>query len=133
MGQHSSFLSWFQFPLLCQYYFLIYCLITFLAHDCELNFVDISKAALKVKEKPDKVFYKGNPFLTGVFTNNTTFIACGYDKVPFLFKKGSKGSWEFEKILDDGITKEKEAQIGKGSFEASLNIYKKQETQKGSS
>jgi hypothetical protein len=82
-----------------------------------LNFVDVSKAAQKVKAKPDKVFYKGNPFLNGVFTNDSTFIACGFDKVPFLFKKGKSGSWEFVKILDEGIDKEKEAQIGKGSFE----------------
>lgn len=79
------------------------------AHDCELNFVDISKAAQKVKEKPDKVFYKGNPFLTGVFTNDSAFIACGFDKVPFLFKKSKSGTWEYIKILDEGINKEKEA------------------------
>jgi hypothetical protein len=35
----------------------------FLAHDCELNIIDVSEAAQKVKAKPDKVFYKGNPFL----------------------------------------------------------------------
>jgi hypothetical protein len=31
-----------------------------------------------------------------------TYIACGFDKVPFLFKKGSNG-WTFTKIIDDGI------------------------------
>lgn len=60
-----------------------------------------------MKEKPDKVFYKGNPFLNGVFANEDTFIACGYDKVPFQFKKGKGGKWEFQKILDEGISKVK--------------------------
>ena len=40
----------------------------FVAHDCELNFVDVSKAAEKVKAKPEKVFYKGNPFLKGILS-----------------------------------------------------------------
>ena len=63
----------------------------------------MSKAAQKVKEKPEKIFYKGNPFLTGTFANESTFIACGYDKIPFLFKKDGKGSWAFTKYLDEGI------------------------------
>ena len=37
-----------------------------------MNFIDVSKAALKVKEKPEKVFYKGNPFLKGIFINEDT-------------------------------------------------------------
>ena len=55
----------------------------------------MSKAAQKVKEKPDKVFYKGNPFVNGIFTKEDTFVACGYDKVPFVFKKGKDGAWSF--------------------------------------
>ena len=73
-----------------------------------MNFIDVSKAAQKVKEKPDKVFYKGNPFLNGIFLNNNTFIACGFDKVPFVFKKNG-GSWNFVKYLDEGINQAKEA------------------------
>lgn len=87
-----------------------------IAHDCELNFVDVSKAAQKVKEKPEKVFYRGNPFLNGIFLNETTFIACGFDKIPFLFKK-SGNTWNFEKHLDEGANQVKEAQIAKGSFD----------------
>jgi len=79
----------------------------FIAHDCELNFVDVSKAAQKVKEKPEKVFYKGNPFLNGLFLNPDTFIACGFDKVPFLFKRSS-GAWNFVKYLDEGVNQVKE-------------------------
>lgn len=80
---------------------------TYAAHDCELNFIDVSQAAQKVKSKPDKVIYKGNPFLQGIFANDSTFIACGYDKVPYLFKL-SGGNWTFVKSLDDGINKVKE-------------------------
>jgi hypothetical protein len=61
-----------------------------------------------VKAKPEKVFYKGNPFLNGIFVNDSTYIACGFDKVPFLFKKNS-GSWSFVKYLDEGINQVKEA------------------------
>lgn len=76
-------------------------------HDCELNFVDVSKAAEKVKVKPDKVFYKGNPFLHGIFISDSAYICCGYDKVPYLFKKDGKGKWVFDKILDEGMKKER--------------------------
>lgn len=85
----------------------------------------MSRAAEKVKEKIDKIVYKGNPFLTGFFTNNTTFIACGYDKVPYVFKKDTNGKWKQNIILDEGISTPKEAQIGKGSFEQSLMTFKK--------
>lgn len=76
--------------------------------------MNLSEAANKVKGKVDKVFYKGNvlqgiliaignPFLTGLFTNDSSFIACGYDKVPFVFKKNSSSDWTFSKILDEGF------------------------------
>ena len=88
-----------------------------IAQDCELNFVDVSKAADKVKEKPDKLLYKGNPFLNGIFTNENTFIGCGYDKVPFIFKKGATGKWEFSDHLDKGLNTVRKTLISKGSFE----------------
>lgn len=69
-------------------------------HDCEINFVDVSKGASAGKEKPDKVLYKGNPFLCGAFVNATTYVACGFDKVPFLFKKTPTG-WQFTRHLDE--------------------------------
>jgi hypothetical protein len=69
-----------------------------------------------VKAKPDKILYRGNPFLTGVFTNETTFVACGFDKTPFLFKKNGT-EWAFVSHLDAGFAVLKAAQIAKGSFE----------------
>ena len=108
--------------------------LSYATHDCEINFVDVSKSASgSGKEKPDKVLYKGNPFLTGTFLNSTTYIACGYDKVPFLFKKNASGSWAFVKYLDDGMIKEKQAQIAKGSFEQSQVFFKRSESEKSTS
>jgi WD40 repeat protein len=98
----------------------------FATHDCEVNFVDISKGPGS-KDKPDKVLYKGNPFLCGQFINSSTYVACGYDKVPFLFKKNAKASWDFTRYLDDGINQVKAAQIGKGSFEQSKIFFQQTE------
>jgi WD40 repeat protein len=105
--------------------------LSYSTHDCEINFVDVSKSgsAEAGKEKPEKVLYKGNPFLCGEFLNATTYVACGFDKVPFLFKKSGSG-WQFVKYLDEGINKEKQAQIAKGSFEESQVFFKKSETSK---
>jgi len=99
------------------------------SHDCEINFIDISKAASKSKEKPDKVFYKGNPFLTSIFITDGSLIACGYDKVPYLFKKAAKG-WEFVKVLDEGFGQVRESKIAMGSFEQSKAKFAQGELQK---
>lgn len=104
--------------------------LSYATHDCEINFVDVSKSGSGTKEKPDKVLYKGNPFLCGQFLNSTTYIACGYDKVPFLFKKNASGSWTFVKHLDEGFSVEKQAQIAKGSFEQSQVFFKRSETER---
>jgi hypothetical protein len=96
-------------------------------HDCELNFADVSSGGAGKADK-QMLLYKGNPFLCGVMTNANTFIGCGYDKTPFLFKKQG-GNWVFSKHLDEGFSNEKQAQIGKGSFEQSNLMFKKMETQ----
>lgn len=104
--------------------------IAFFSHDCEINFADVSGAAAGgAKSKAEKVLYKGNPFLCGYFVNATTYVACGFDKVPLLFKK-SGSSWQFVRHLDEGIAKEKQAVIAKGSFEQSQVFFKKSETEK---
>ena len=92
-------------------------ILSYSTHDCEINFVDVSKPGAD-KPKPDKVLFKGNPFLCGQFINSTTYVACGFDKVPFLFKKNGS-AWSFVKYLDEGINQEKQAVIAKGSFEQS--------------
>ncbi len=62
------------------------------------------------------MFYNGNPFLQGLFVDDTTLIAAGFDGTPFQFKNKGK-EWEFEKHLDEGFSKVKTAaSIEKGSF-----------------
>jgi hypothetical protein len=61
--------------------------------------------------------------LTGIFTNETTFIACGFDKVPYVFKQNNKGKWSFQNVLDDGVNQVKQAQIAAGSFEGNKSIF----------
>jgi hypothetical protein len=57
--------------------------------------------------------------MTGLFIDSNTYIAAGYDKAPFLFKKQANG-WEMVKCLDDGFHKVREEKaITKGSFEGS--------------
>ncbi len=41
--------------------------------------------------------------MNGVFKSEDVFVACGFDKVPFVFKKAANGSWVFDKIIDEGI------------------------------
>jgi hypothetical protein len=100
--------------------------VAYATHDSELNFADVSK----VGGKSDKsmLLFNGNPLLQGNFVNSTTFIGCGFDKVPLLFKKNG-ASWSFVKHLDEGIKAVKQAAIQKGSFEQSQVFFKRNETQ----
>ena len=50
------------------------------------------------------------------------FVACGFDKVPYLFKKNGK-SYDFVKILDEGFTQVKQSKIAQGSFEQSKAFF----------
>jgi hypothetical protein len=75
--------------------------IAYATHDSELNFADVSKPAGGKSDK-SMLLYNGNPLLQGNFINSNTFVGCGYDKVPLLFKKNG-ASWTFVKHLDDGI------------------------------
>jgi hypothetical protein len=52
--------------------------------------------------------------LNGLFANETSYIGCGFDKVPLLFKKDAQ--WGFTKSLDDGFSKTKASKIGKDAF-----------------
>ena len=58
--------------------------------------------------------YIGAPIINGCYANEDSYIGCGYDKVPLLFKKESQ--WVFSKSLDDGFTKTKQSKIGKDAF-----------------
>lgn len=62
----------------------------FVTHDCEVNFLtDLAKVVAAGKgEKPEscKMIHTGNPHLSCLFVNDSTMLACGYDKVPYVYK-----------------------------------------------
>ena len=83
--------------------------ICFVSHDCELNFCDTSKG--KDSTDKSKLFHTGNPHMNCVFINEDKLVACGYDKVPYVYEK-SGGEWKETKCLDDGIKKERPSKVG---------------------
>jgi NDP-sugar pyrophosphorylase family protein len=61
------------------------------------------------------VLHKGNPHMNCQFVNNTTLIASGFDKVPFIYKlEGSQ--WKQTAVLDEGINKSRVAKITGNAF-----------------
>lgn len=68
----------------------------------------------KGKESTDKVkvFHTGNPHLTCVFLNDTTLVACGYDKIPYVYKLEGN-DWKMTKNMDDAKTKRPARVTGK--------------------
>ena len=80
--------------------------VCFITHDCEINFADVSHVAKEEKAKinPDKIMHNGNPHLTCMFFGNDRLIACGFDRVPYVYKKEGD-SWKLSKNLDEGFTK----------------------------
>jgi WD40 repeat protein len=71
----------------------------YVTHDCELNFADLSKGKDSSDKDKLKTFHNGNPHLNCVYISEDTLVACGYDKVPFVYKKGANG-WTEDKMLD---------------------------------
>ena len=74
--------------------------VCFVSHDCELNFADTSKG--KDSTDKSKVFHGGNPHMNCVFVNEDTLVACGFDKVPYIYKR-TGGEWKEDQCLDGGI------------------------------
>ena len=92
--------------------------ICFISHDCELNFADIGEVGSKGKShKPEsvKLLHNGNPHLTCVFIAEEKLVACGYDKIPYLYEKQG-GEWKMARILDDGHGKKRSTKITGNSF-----------------
>jgi hypothetical protein len=91
-------------------------ILCFVTHDCEVNFVDVSDVAQgNKKPKSDKVLHTGNPHLSCIFIAEEKMIACGYDKVPYIYKNNG-GTWKIEKALDDGLNSQRKAKISGNSF-----------------
>lgn len=67
---------------------------------------------MAAQQKPavEKVIFKGNPILKGLFLDENHFVGCGFDNAPLLFKHNGK-TWTFSKSMDPGYGKKKAAKI----------------------
>ena len=91
--------------------------ICYVTHDCELNFTNVTEAVSGDKSKltTEKIFHNGNPHMSCMFLDNDKLVACGYDKVPYIYKKeGSE--WKMAKVMDDGTKRQRKAKITGNSF-----------------
>ena len=52
----------------------------------------------------------GNPILNGLFIDENTYIGCGYDNAPLVFKK-SGADWSHFGTLDAGLYTENASSI----------------------
>lgn len=92
--------------------------LVYATHDCELHFVEFTPENVASREKPKskRVLYNGMPILCGLFVSENSYVGCGYDNAPLLFKKETDGSWVHAGSLDPGLEKVKAAKIGKDAF-----------------
>jgi len=92
--------------------------LAFASHDCELHFVEFSEETVQSLSKPKskRVNYAGNPILNGHFINEYTYIGCGFDNVPLIFKKQSDGNWTYEGSMDPGFNSVKQSKIPNNAF-----------------
>ena len=60
----------------------------YVTHDCEVNFVDVSKV-VGSKDKPNstRIMHNGNPHTFCMFTSEDTVMCIGFDKAPFVYKQ----------------------------------------------
>jgi WD40 repeat protein len=77
----------------------------YVTHDCELNFADVSKGKESSDKDKLKTFHHGNPHLNCIYVSEDTLVACGYDKVPYIYKK-TANEWKETSMLDAGVKKE---------------------------
>ena len=63
--------------------------LAYASHDCEMHFSYFTEEMVATKTKPQskRVVYNGNPVMTGNFISENTYIGCGFDNVPLIFKK----------------------------------------------
>jgi len=69
-----------------------------LSHDSTLNFVSFTadQVAKGEKSKPEKINVWMLPFTRGIYIDENTYVAGGFDKVPVLFWR-ENGKWEAKK------------------------------------
>jgi hypothetical protein len=70
-------------------------ILSYVTQDCEINFLDLSECGSGGKSKPKsvKVLHKGNPHMNCLFINDSTLLASGFDKVPYIYKQNGE-SWK---------------------------------------
>lgn len=92
--------------------------LAFASHDCEMHFAEFTAESVSTKTKPQskRVVYNGNSILTGSFISENTYIGCGHDNAPLIFKRQADGSWKFSGSLDPGFGKFKASRIGSEAF-----------------
>ena len=74
------------------------------SHDGTLNFCDVSGGD---KGEVTKFTHFGLPFTKGKFLSDSTYLAVGYEKAPFLIVK-EDGAWKETKCLDEGFAETKD-------------------------
>jgi len=87
--------------------------------DSTVRIKDLSKGP----EGPlQRVRWRGLPFIRGVFLGDSCLIACGFDKVPVLFRVGGAGSWQVTGSVD--VTTKVSGSLKSGAFEGARNMFK---------
>lgn len=78
-----------------------------------MHFVEFTGEIVASLEKPKsiRVVYPGNSILNGHFVNENCYIGCGFDNVPFIFKRQGDGNWKFDGSLDPGYGNFKSGKI----------------------
>jgi actin related protein 2/3 complex subunit 1A/1B len=95
------------------------------AQDSTVRFKDLGQG----QQAPlTAVQWRRHPFLQGVFMDDSTFIACGFDCVPVLFSN-SGGQWQFSTVLDLGA-KPVAAVADRETFEGARALFKKTDGQR---
>lgn len=96
--------------------------VAFGTQDCELNFANVEAAADgKAKVKPEPLYLRGNPLLSGIFLEENKFVGTGFDKVPYIYEQ-SGSEWTQTKVLDTGISKTRKLNITNNKFK-DMRVY----------
>jgi hypothetical protein len=67
------------------------------------------------------------PLTTGAFIDDDTYVAGGFDRAPFLFKKGDRG-FKLLKCLDSGSENIKDFSVEEGDLTQSTRFFKNLES-----
>jgi len=88
-------------------------------HDSTVRFKDLSLGPAAVATR---VRWRGLPFLRATFLGDSCLIACGFDKVPVLFRLSSAGAWQVSGSVD--VAPKAVADPSGGGFKQAQNMFK---------